>query len=336
MNTENRNYKIDILRTIGTFLVILAHMQIPAALSHIRTFDVVMLVWISGISFAISYEDKRRPYGRYLKKRVEKLIIPVWVLITVIFIASYIVCLATGHNQLYSTQKMLLSYLFSDDGIGYIWIAKVYFLIAVISYMLYALNKKIKNDVIFFLCITVLLSLNQILVFVSVRYNIYVLKQYFLYLLSYSTVAVLGMRCYTNKGFTKKCLIYSGSLFAVLQVIQMINHLGFAPGNYKYPPEVYYLFYGIFVGTVLYLILPNIKIKKVTWFSLNSYSIYLFHILIMLAYNMSVDILKLELLEKWYIEFPIVVALSIICTLLLNKSKQMMGGNKNVKTEIKE
>lgn len=53
-----RDLKIDILRTIGILLVILAHVKLPELVRSIRSFDVVMLVFISGMSFAYSKPKK--------------------------------------------------------------------------------------------------------------------------------------------------------------------------------------------------------------------------------------------------------------------------------------
>ena len=47
---EKRDSTIDLLRVLGTLLVIQAHVKIPKVMSEIRIFDVVLLVFISGMS----------------------------------------------------------------------------------------------------------------------------------------------------------------------------------------------------------------------------------------------------------------------------------------------
>ncbi len=67
-----RDSRIDFLRVLGTILVIMAHTGAPTLIQNIRTFDVSMLVFISGMSFVFSYKDIS--LKDYLKKRVKKLL----------------------------------------------------------------------------------------------------------------------------------------------------------------------------------------------------------------------------------------------------------------------
>lgn len=60
-----RDSTIDLLRVLGTLLVILAHVKIPKVMSEIRTFDVVLLVFISGMSLKYA---KHKHYFVYIKK----------------------------------------------------------------------------------------------------------------------------------------------------------------------------------------------------------------------------------------------------------------------------
>lgn len=51
-----RDCCIDYLRTVGIFLIILAHCNLPEPLKAIRIFDVVTLVFASGMSFSYAKE----------------------------------------------------------------------------------------------------------------------------------------------------------------------------------------------------------------------------------------------------------------------------------------
>lgn len=320
--TLGRNYKIDWLRTIGTLSVILAHMNIPTIISHIRTFDVVMLVWISGFSYALSYGNKKISYGQYLLKRFKKLIIPTWILITAVFTCSFFACLCVGREQLYSVPKMLFSYLFDERGIGYIWIAKVYFLIAAVSFFLYKINEKIRDNRIFLIVVSAILAIYQsIITFTSVK-NIYLFREFLNYTLAYGIISLIGIRCYTSKKFINTVLLYSLTAYACLQVAVILKYDSFSPGNFKYPPELYYLFYGLSVGILLYIIIPNNANRIVLWFSKNSFTVYLLHILAMLAYSMCLEMIDIQLLKMWYIEYPIIVFASVFATVIINRLKQ--------------
>ena len=79
-----RKLEIDILRCLGILLVISAHCAFKNALFfEIRTFDVVLLVFISILSFQ---ESSRSNYCNYVKKRFVKLILPIWLFLTAYFI----------------------------------------------------------------------------------------------------------------------------------------------------------------------------------------------------------------------------------------------------------
>jgi len=326
-----RNNRIDWMRTLGTLLVILAHMEIPSLLSELRTFDVVMLVMISGYSFALSYSRNPKTFRVYLLRRFNKLIIPVWTMITVLFAGSFIACKIVGRIQLYSVYTMIQSYIFGD-GIGYIWIAKVYFMIAVVSYGLYKLVSIIKSDAVFLGMISVYMMAYQLLMFTPVK-TIYAFSEYVSYLLAYSAVAMVGMRCCKNRKFTREAAIYAVIVFAVLQGVGIMKNIGFAPGEYKFPPEIYYLFYGLAIGFALEAVIPDIKVKWNLWFSTNSYTIYLFHVLVMLGYRMCVDSVGINFLIKWYVEYPLVLAGSVVATIVLCRIKSYFGRLGNDKTK---
>ena len=333
---KSRNYKIDTLRAIGTLLVILAHTSIPTLFSHIRTFDVVMLVWISGYSFAISYSKKRTSYKSYILKRFTKLIIPVYILITFLFLASYFVCLLLSREQLYSTSKILFSYIFDSRGIGYIWIAKVYFIIALISYLLWEFNDRISSNIVFFVFLTVALIFYQFLISFDVIRNSYFVREYMVYLIPYGCIALFGIRCYNNVQCYKIGIIYFAVLFALTQITMLFTKNSFAPGDFKYPPQIYYLSYGMLFGMLLYFVLPNKKLNCVTWFSYNSFSIYLFHIVNLLIYSVLTQLLDIKLLSSWYIEYPIIILSSVIETFLFNATKKCFLEKIYAKTKIKK
>lgn len=321
-NPIKRNHKIDWLRTIGTLLVILAHVNIPTTLSHIRTFDVVMLVWISGYSFAISYRNKKLSYGKYLLKRFQKLIIPVWILITVIFTCSFLACSRLGREQLYSVSKMFFSYLFDERGIGYIWIAKVYFLIAIISAFLYKINEKIKDNRVFLIATSALFVIYQLMIsFISIK-DLYLFREFLNYMVAYGLISLIGIRCYTAKNFIKSAWLYSFIGLVCLQIVVLLTDGSFSPGNYKYPPELYYIFYGLSVGILLYIFAPNSSNKIVSWFSKNSFTIYLLHILFMLIYNICHEMLDMQFLKMWYVEYPIIIFTSVLATAVIDQLNQ--------------
>ncbi len=49
-----RDVTIDILRVCGLLLIMLAHVNPPNLIFQIRTFDVPMMVFVSGVSYFLS------------------------------------------------------------------------------------------------------------------------------------------------------------------------------------------------------------------------------------------------------------------------------------------
>lgn len=117
---EKRDSVIDFLRVCGTFLVILAHVKIPKITSEIRTFDVVLLVFISGMSLKYS---QHKQYFLYLKKRIKKLLFPAWITVSIILLCLFIGDKVVGPFSILNNKYVIHSYLLIDnDSIGAVWI----------------------------------------------------------------------------------------------------------------------------------------------------------------------------------------------------------------------
>ena len=308
-----RDTKVDIMRVLGTLLVMLAHVATPAVLQKIRSFDVVMLVFISGLSFCFSENTK---YGSYLWKRVKKLVLPTYGIITCVFVAVYLACTVTGREQLFSLDTIWRSYTFAG-GIGYIWIVKVYMLIAAVSPFIYRVAKEIKNDGLFCLLIAGVYGIYHVLMLL-LGDNTF-LYQYVFQIFPYVLIACIGMRCRDNTAFRWKAL----AVCAVIAVTDVAVRGAFIFEDFKYPPQYNYLAYGLLVALLLYQLLPQGKEghfgKLALWFSKHSFTVYLFHIIFLFATNFAAEIHVFSFIGIWYIQFIIVVALSVAATCLTER-----------------
>ena len=313
-----RDAKIDIMRAVGTLLVMLAHVTLPDTLQKIRSFDVVMLVFISGFSF--SYR-KSSTYGTYLWQRVKKLVLPTYAIITALFIVAFGACAAVGRQQLFSWDMIWKSYVFAD-GIGYIWIVKVYMLIAAASPLLYQIAKQVKSDGSFCLLIAGVYGVYHALMKL-LGSNVF-LYQYVFQIFPYVLVACVGMRARDNTNFQWKALIVSG----IITIADVAIRSAFVFEDFKYPPQYNYLSYGLFVALVLYQALPNYVNKGILWFSKNSFTVYLFHIIFLLATNFASEIKPFTFMGIWYVQFAIVVALSIVATIVINQIGATLSNKK--------
>lgn len=78
-----RDLYIDFLRFIGISLIILAHVEAPSGITQFRSFDVPLMVFVSGLSFS----TKGGGFWKYVWKRVKRLCIPVYLFLTILFTA---------------------------------------------------------------------------------------------------------------------------------------------------------------------------------------------------------------------------------------------------------
>ncbi|MFE4714635.1 acyltransferase family protein, partial [Paenibacillus sp. NPDC056722] len=143
-----RNTSIDIMRSICTLLIMLAHVELPNLLFNLRTFDVTVLIFLSGISMSYESQIRTVSFGRYLWKRVKKLLIPTYIVLSLIFFGVYVLCFLLNRNYLWSLNQVLLSYALTTSGsaIGYGWIVRIFLMIALLQPFLKFINKKIKNN----------------------------------------------------------------------------------------------------------------------------------------------------------------------------------------------
>ncbi len=73
-----RNVTIDILRLCGLLLIMLAHVNPPNIIFQIRTFDVPMMVFVSGVSYYLS-KKANVDFFSYAYSRFKRLVLPVWI-----------------------------------------------------------------------------------------------------------------------------------------------------------------------------------------------------------------------------------------------------------------
>lgn len=84
-----RDFKLDTLKAIALLCIILAHVAPPAWLMQMRNFDVPLMVLISGDLAGRAITKKKLNYFEYLKKRVFRLVKPVWIFLVIFFIFMF-------------------------------------------------------------------------------------------------------------------------------------------------------------------------------------------------------------------------------------------------------
>lgn len=282
-----RDYRIDILRFIGLSMIILAHVGPPVILFQLRNFDVPLMVLVSGMSFSLTYTTQDS-YKIYIWKRIKRLVFPCWIFLSLYFSIEYIFC--PSSSQL-NYETIFTSYTLLS-GIGYVWVIRVFLLVAVVAPFLFKLNSAIKDQKTYYLLFAVCYIFYEFCRYIILPYNHGMLGVIFctmlLYMVSYAFIFSLGIKILQiNKTHVARFGAINGSVFLFIGILLYIYYGKLIPTqNFKYPPSLYYFSYAIFISFYLWrygeqikFFLKRIKLLSIALFVANhSIWIYLWHI----------------------------------------------------------
>lgn len=316
---EKRNISIDILRATGILLIILAHTVTSSeVITQLRSFDVPLMVFVSGILSINSYK-KEKNYFSYLKKRIVRLLVPTYVFLIVFFGMSAIVYSISNVDYPFTIKKIINTFLLLD-GIGYVWIIRVYLLMAVITPLVIKMKEKM-NQYVFMTLLVVLYVIYELIYMMFGNANL-LLTYVFYYIIPYACVLSLGMGA--NKEENKKknivIIICSAVTFFISAFIVNLNQTDFVYTYlYKYPPRIYYLSYAILMSFLALEITRKLKIKNeiiyngISFVGKHSMWIYLWHILYLFIIDWTMPTIN------EFAKFLLIVVFSVVTTYLQNK-----------------
>lgn len=284
---RERNLSIDVMRVLGLLLIILAHVSPPGIIFQLRTFDVPMMVFISGMSyFAAGKKDIN--IMSYVFSRFKRLVVPVWCFLIMFFSFIYVFS-PRGFENLIEPQIVASSFALS--GFGYLWVIRVFLIIAILSPVYVLVADKVRGIgapamIILLLLLSTLISF----CIKDIEYSIFYLflSDYVITALSYGAAFILGYSCAraSDKEMILSFIVFFVSL-VLCGIIPIILGAGFHwPQESKYPPTIYYILYSLSISIPLYLF---VKAKVVEHFkgrckgvlmfvSSNTIWIYLWHI----------------------------------------------------------
>ena len=312
---NKRNYKVDILRSVASILLILAHVNPPHLIGEIRTFDVVLLAILSGMSVSYSH---RYNYKSYLIKRFKRLVLPTYGCMAIVFSLSAIVCLFLHREQLYEPNVIISSLFFSDNGMGYIWIVKVYLIMAIFAYALLWIDSHIQNDYLMIGLIGCEIIAQILILKIDAIRQPPFFDDYIAYILPYLGFELIGIRWTHNSERFQRGILLS-SLISLIILCFVLK--GFEPSSFKYPPTHLYIVYGILISAILLMVIPNKRILFFEYLSKKSFDIYLVHIVVMLVYNFCIKVIHFSILQSWIIKFVVITVVSIIIAEIISRLK---------------
>jgi hypothetical protein len=325
---EHRNIRLDILKVVGLSCVVLAHTNAPTSVINARSFDVPLLVMISGVLFAESSGDGQLGFWRYFRKRVLRLLAPTWIFLTFFFFTVLLLVALLGKPYPFSLKQVLSSYALLT-GIGYVWIVRVFILVALIAPLLLNLKKRFTEYGFLALLMTAYLSyelLYRMIGPVESAPMATVVDQILFYLIPYGCIFGLGLSL-PNLGNRAMALLIGilvlllgatiFDLHAAGQSLQIIE--------YKYPPRFYYVAYGIIISLLLYGMTAGIRITNrhaaalITFMSSSSLWVYLWHIFFVYYWNLAAYRL-MPLAGNYLVSFAVLLLLPLAATYVQKRS----------------
>lgn len=210
ISMHNRDKIIDLFRVIGLLAIILAHVSAPAVIFQLRNFDVVLMVLLTGVSYELSTSKPKNlhQYFSYVYRRFKRLIIPTYFFLIVYFLLANvlnhfnIVTLSFSIED-YVDSFLLLSGQSNTNGIGYVWIMRIYFLTSLLLPFARVISEKLSTK-LYLSILLALLILYTLLLNVPVnRCSILgmLFENIILYMFGYGLVAAFGLVICT---FTKR------------------------------------------------------------------------------------------------------------------------------------
>lgn len=302
-----RDLYIDILRSIGILCIILAHIYAPHVVTQLRSFDVPLMLFVSGLSF--SGRSIKSSLIRFYCTRASRLIIPTYIFLVLFFIIFFLL------NHPWSSEYIVNSFLLmGNNSIGYVWIIKVFLLIMLMTPFLICINNRF-NNFQFIILILSLYILQSFIVKIPVYLtftprNTLIFNEIFPNITGYSIPFLLGLRVKSlSQSEVKKAIsftIISAIIFTLIYIYQNGTELNIS-SKYKYPPYSYYISYGCLMSLFLWYLKPALSILNksniLLFIGQNTMWIYLWHIPYVLILNRIVDI--------WYLKYITVVVMSI-------------------------
>lgn len=283
---KQRDTSLDIIRFLGVLLIMVAHSNPPEWLYELRNFATPLLVVASALTSATIFRFKEIDVKEFYKKRLSKLIFPVWIFLALYYAIALCFYLALGQSNPYNAKIIVLSYLFMG-GIGYVWIFKVYIILALITPVALKIAKGSKSLSRFLFPVLLVYLVYEAVVYLSDIYmSGYSFVPKLLTPVAFTLLFLYGLKM--DQLSTKQLLSISAAALVIFLSYVAYNFyfLGKFLGTqlYKNPPTLYYMSYSLFWINVVYIVckkwlhhwIPSIYSQ---WLSANSLWVYLWHIL---------------------------------------------------------
>lgn len=314
-----RDFRIDFLRFLGLTLIVLAHVEAPFAITQLRSFDVPLMVFVSGLCFKYPSNLK---YGSYIVKRLKRLYIPTFIFLIFYFLLI-LLAKQSGFVIPYEKSQIIGTFLLLEKpSIGYVWIIRVFILIALISPLVYILVNSVSSFLFAIILVVAYFVTDWIVLlvdYISSDVLRYIFEEIGVYTLAYGLILAISLKIRGCLKAQKKFLgILSIALLVGACVFMLIDKQVFPISElYKYPPHSFFLLYGIACSLALYWLTDtqfktsSLLARIISYISERSLWVYLWHIPFVVLAN-SID----SFASYWFWKWILCYAAAIIVTFL--------------------
>lgn len=319
MEKKNRNNAYDILKFLGLLCIILAHINPPSILFQIRNFDVILMMIVSALLFFDTNNEINsfKEYCIYVWKRFKRLVVPTWIFLTIYFIIRLFIL-----NDKIELKTIITSYTLYN-GIGFVWIIRIYLIEAMLLPLFCLIIKKYKIGIVVLAIISIYVLYEIMYIFNLGNYNkfFYEIIAYIFPILLIILTSYILFLCKNKRKCGKYAsivvIIISFIIFLLMGLYYYKTTNIFQNTNYaKYPFRSYYLSYAIFMSYILFFICNEKYIsifgknRIIQFISKSSLWIYLWHILFLRTF----ECFKFN----WIIYYLLVLSFSIMITYIQN------------------
>lgn len=284
-----RDDSIDFLRFLGAIAIMLAHADPPTWLAQLRNFGTPMLIIVSALSVVVVFRNRPFVTADFLRRRLPRVALPPWLFLTAFFGAALVVADVLGKPFPFTSDVVVGSYALTS-GIGYLWVFKVYVIVALLTPVMIRFKEVMPNRAIYFaIIIGVYAGYEALYALLQARVhddNVMAFVDDTLIVgLPYAVLFAYGLQLEELSVPTVMWISLGALLtFASFAVIkfQATGHFVLTQA-FKYPPRLYYLSYALFCINNLYLLsksafVARLPTQTIRWVSTNLMWIYLWHI----------------------------------------------------------
>lgn len=313
-----RNKTIDILRGLGILSIIFIHVtawfrgdKVAYSIWNWGQFAVPVFVFCSTYLFFIKKEKyEQEGFINYSLNRLKRLLAPYYLFLIFLFLIYLL-----KDAEKIQWQSVLMNITLTTPGNELNWAVLLFVYLTILMFPLVGLWRKART--LFILYSLFALTSSVLLLIYKWPFN-YKLVMW----LPWSLIILFSWyfaRYETRKLFYPLTLVGTGLLFVGLYFLKDTFGNAFEFIKNKYPPNLYYLSYGMFSVTVIYYLakgrLFDAFHKQIHFLSANSYTIFFIHLWLVIAFSEFMNIQRFV----WWQFFAIILVLTLAVQLLINK-----------------